>query len=128
MQPSGAVGQAGLCAEEPAGPELFLQAHRPHRSRGPPGTVLPGGPAHAAPAGLRPCRRGAEARCAAQLPVPVHPAFHRHAEKGRPRPGRHLHQDDPLPHGAGVPDRAGADGSGRKRQGSRGPGGAARPL
>ena len=35
---------------------FFLQAHRPHGSGGAAGTVLPGCTAHAAAAGLRPCR------------------------------------------------------------------------
>ena len=108
--------------------KLELTHKRQNGGRRPPGAVLPLGPAHAAAAGVRPCRRGAEARCAAQLSVPVHPAFYCDAEKGRAGPGRHLHQDDPVPDGAGVPDRTGPDGSSRKWQGSCGAGGAARPL
>ncbi len=43
-------------------------------------------------------------------------------------PGRRQHQNDAVPHGKRFPDRAGADQCCRKRQGSRGHGGAARSL
>ena len=54
---------------------FFLQAHLPDGVRRPPGAVLFACPAYAAPAGLRPAAEVEKARCAVELPVPVHPPF-----------------------------------------------------
>ena len=53
LRQAGAAPQAGLCAEEPAGPELLLPSAGPGGGGRPPGAVLSGSPAHAAASGLR---------------------------------------------------------------------------
>ena len=61
-------------------------------------------------------------------PLSEHPSLYPYAAQGGGGPQRCVHQDDPLPHGQRLPDRAGADCGGGKRQRSGGDGGAARPL
>ena len=106
LREAGADRQARCFAQKSAaGPELLLQAHVPGwNADGHPELFYPAARPMLPPPDYDLAAEVRKARRPAQLSVPEHPARSSlMLQQAAQRPGGHLHQDDPLPDGAGSP-------------------------